>query len=107
MVMSLSHFGYHFCRFFILIRNNKKTFQQACGYEFTNKLHRMFTDISVSTDLNNKFNNYLKDNCGETGKRKETGTHDSNRPRAHHACIFDLHFDRFENYAPNCSIAQG
>lgn len=38
-------------------------FQQACGYEFTNKLHRMFTDISVSTDLNNKFNAFLrKDN---------------------------------------------
>ncbi|XP_069703724.1 cullin-2 isoform X1 [Periplaneta americana] len=34
--------------------------KQACGYEFTNKLHRMFTDISVSSDLNNKFNNFLK-----------------------------------------------
>ncbi|XP_012278270.1 cullin-2 [Orussus abietinus] len=29
--------------------------KQACGYEFTNKLHRMFTDISVSADLNAKF----------------------------------------------------
>lgn len=35
-------------------------FQQACGYEFTNKLHRMFTDISLSTDLNVKFNAHLK-----------------------------------------------
>lgn len=34
--------------------------KQACGYEFTNKLHRMFTDISVSADLNNKFNAFLK-----------------------------------------------
>ncbi|XP_075213693.1 cullin 2 [Lycorma delicatula] len=34
--------------------------KQACGYEFTNKLHRMFTDISVSTDLNNKFSAFLK-----------------------------------------------
>jgi len=34
--------------------------KQACGYEFTNKLHRMFTDMSVSSDLNNKFNNFLK-----------------------------------------------
>ncbi|XP_036321302.1 cullin-2 isoform X1 [Rhagoletis pomonella] len=34
--------------------------KQACGYEFTNKLHRMFTDISLSVDLNNKFNNHLK-----------------------------------------------
>lgn len=48
------------------------TFQQACGYEFTNKLHRMFTDISVSTDLNNKFNSYLKETCGEIGKKLES-----------------------------------
>lgn len=34
--------------------------KQACGYEFTNKLHRMFTDISVSNDLNNKFSTLLK-----------------------------------------------
>uniref|UniRef100_A0A2M4AJL6 Cullin-2 n=1 Tax=Anopheles triannulatus TaxID=58253 RepID=A0A2M4AJL6_9DIPT len=41
--------------------------KQACGYEFTNKLHRMFTDISVSTDLNAKFTNYLNENWLETG----------------------------------------
>lgn len=29
--------------------------KQTCGYEFTNKLHRMFTDMSVSVDLNVKF----------------------------------------------------
>lgn len=34
--------------------------KQACGYEFTNKLHRMFTDMSVSSDLNNKFSYYLQ-----------------------------------------------
>lgn len=34
--------------------------KQACGYEFTSKLHRMFTDMSVSSDLNNKFSSYLK-----------------------------------------------
>ncbi|XP_077513603.1 cullin 2 isoform X3 [Amblyomma americanum] len=34
--------------------------KQACGYEFTSKLHRMFTDMSVSNDLNNKFSSYLK-----------------------------------------------
>lgn len=34
--------------------------KQACGYEFTSKLHRMFTDMSVSSDLNNKFNSFLK-----------------------------------------------
>ena len=36
------------------------TLQQACGYEFTSKLHRMYTDMSVSADLNNKFNNFIK-----------------------------------------------
>lgn len=33
---------------------------QACGYEFTSKLHRMFTDMSVSADLNNKFQAFIK-----------------------------------------------
>lgn len=41
--------------------------KQACGYEFTNKLHRMFTDISLSADLNNKFNSHLKDKNIEIG----------------------------------------
>ncbi|CAO1413455.1 unnamed protein product [Diamesa serratosioi] len=39
--------------------------KQACGYEFTNKLHRMYTDISLSADLNNKFNQHLKDQNDE------------------------------------------
>ncbi|XP_050305798.1 cullin-2 [Anthonomus grandis grandis] len=34
--------------------------KQACGYEFTCKLHRMFTDMSVSADLNNKFQAFIK-----------------------------------------------
>lgn len=42
--------------------------KQACGYEFTNKLHRMFTDISVSADLNTKFGHYLKQQNKELGK---------------------------------------
>jgi cullin 2 len=33
----------------------------ACGFEFTNKLHQMLTDMSVSSDLNNKFNLLNKD----------------------------------------------
>ncbi|EFX71319.1 hypothetical protein DAPPUDRAFT_255909 [Daphnia pulex] len=41
--------------------------KQACGYEFTNKLHRMFTDMSVSSDLNNKFNLLNKDRMIELG----------------------------------------
>ncbi|KAK2719989.1 cullin-2-like [Artemia franciscana] len=30
-------------------------FKQACGYEFTNKLHRLYTDQAVSTDLQERF----------------------------------------------------
>ena len=41
--------------------------KQACGYEFTSKLHRMFTDMSVSSDLNNKFNMSLKKDNIELG----------------------------------------
>uniref|UniRef100_T1JK90 Cullin family profile domain-containing protein n=1 Tax=Strigamia maritima TaxID=126957 RepID=T1JK90_STRMM len=41
--------------------------KQACGYEFTNKLHRMFTDMSVSADLNNKFSSFLKSETAELG----------------------------------------
>ncbi|CAG2171181.1 unnamed protein product [Oppiella nova] len=41
--------------------------KQACGYEFTSKLHRMFTDIKVSDDLNNNFNDYLRQNTLELG----------------------------------------
>lgn len=40
--------------------------KQACGYEFTNKLHRMFTDMSVSTDLNAKFATSLREREGES-----------------------------------------
>ncbi|XP_071505622.1 cullin-2-like [Diadema antillarum] len=35
--------------------------KQACGYEFTNKLHRMFTDMGVSEDLNAKFSNFCQE----------------------------------------------
>jgi len=34
--------------------------KQACGYEFTNKLHRMFTDVTISGDLNSKFSNFTQ-----------------------------------------------
>ena len=29
--------------------------KQACGFEYTNKLQRMFQDIGVSKDLNDNF----------------------------------------------------
>ncbi|CAF0772886.1 unnamed protein product [Brachionus calyciflorus] len=35
--------------------------RHTCGYEFTNKFHRMFTDINLSQDLNEKFNNFCRD----------------------------------------------
>ncbi|KAH9488657.1 Cullin-2, partial [Bulinus truncatus] len=35
--------------------------KQACGYEFTNKLHRMFTDVSVSIDHVVNFYAYLSE----------------------------------------------
>ncbi|CAL1289547.1 unnamed protein product [Larinioides sclopetarius] len=41
--------------------------KQACGYEFTSKLHRMFTDVSVSTDLNGRFMQFLRDHNIELG----------------------------------------
>ena len=33
--------------------------QQACGFEYTSKLQRMFQDIGVSKDLNDKFKSHL------------------------------------------------
>jgi len=33
----------------------------SCGYEFTNKFHRMFTDISLAEDLHLKFTRFLKE----------------------------------------------
>ena len=41
--------------------------KQACGYEFTNKFHRMFTDISVAEDLNTKFTTFLRNSNTEVG----------------------------------------
>ncbi|XP_023933316.1 cullin-2 [Lingula anatina] len=41
--------------------------KQACGYEFTNKLHRMFTDMSISSDLNAKFNDFVKQDKSSLG----------------------------------------
>jgi cullin 2 len=36
--------------------------RQVCGYEFTNKFHRMFTDISLSQDLIEKFHKFCEQN---------------------------------------------
>lgn len=36
--------------------------KQACGFEYTSKLQRMFQDIGLSKDLNEKYKNVLKEN---------------------------------------------
>ena len=33
--------------------------QQVCGYDYTRKLNRMFTDVTVCADLTATFNEYL------------------------------------------------
>ena len=35
-------------------------FQQACGYEYTSKLQRMFQDIGVSKDLVERYRTYCE-----------------------------------------------
>lgn len=35
--------------------------KEACGFEYTNKLQRMFTDMQISKDLNREFRDHLKD----------------------------------------------
>ena len=35
--------------------------KQACGFEYTNKLQRMFQDVGVSKDLNTTFVKHLQE----------------------------------------------
>lgn len=41
--------------------------KQVCGYEFTAKLHRMFTDIGVSNELRESFNQNLRQQNKQLG----------------------------------------
>ena len=41
--------------------------KQVCGYEFTAKLHRMFTDIGVSNELKESFNANLRQKNAQLG----------------------------------------
>lgn len=34
--------------------------KQACGFEYTSKLQRMFQDMSLSKDLNERFKNHIQ-----------------------------------------------
>ncbi|RUS20694.1 Cullin [Endogone sp. FLAS-F59071] len=36
--------------------------KDSCGVEYTSKLHRMFTDITLSADLNNSFREFVNNN---------------------------------------------
>lgn len=36
--------------------------KQACGFEYTSKLQRMFQDIGLSKDLNEKYKTFVKEN---------------------------------------------
>ena len=42
-----------------ILRSELIILQQACGFEYTSKLQRMFQDISVSKELNDSFKNHL------------------------------------------------
>jgi len=42
--------------------------KRACGYEYTSKLQRMFNDMSLSSDINEKFKEYLEQNHLDTDK---------------------------------------
>merc|ERR1711971_214921 len=39
--------------------------KQACGFEYTNKLQRMFQDVGVSKDLNEQFRTHLQGGGGD------------------------------------------
>jgi len=41
--------------------------KQACGYEYTSKLQRMFNDMALSNDINEKFKEYLESKALNTG----------------------------------------
>lgn len=41
--------------------------KSACGYEYTSKLQRMFTDISISAGLVIEYKEYMRDNSDNTG----------------------------------------
>jgi len=42
--------------------------KQACGFEYTSKLQRMFTDMTLSTEINEKFKEHLVTNNATLGK---------------------------------------
>ncbi|KAI5284871.1 hypothetical protein KEM54_001005 [Ascosphaera aggregata] len=49
--------------------------KEACGYEYTNKLQRMFQDIQISKDLNSSYRDWQQSNFDEGDRRKMLDTH--------------------------------
>ena len=44
--------------------------KEACGYEYTNKLQRMFQDIQISADLNSNFKDWAQKALGDEDYKK-------------------------------------
>ena len=44
--------------------------KEACGYEYTNKLQRMFQDIQISADLNSSFKDWANKMLGDEDYKK-------------------------------------
>jgi cullin 1 len=47
--------------------------KEACGYEYTQKLQRMFTDMGTSRDLNNQFKDHMKNSENGVGGMSSFG----------------------------------
>lgn len=77
-------------------------FQAACGYEFTNKLHRMYVDIQCGHDLYLQFSDYLKNESTES-RGSLTAQGFSIQVR-----FADVHFVFFRHYviAAQCWLTQ-
>ncbi|KAI9842864.1 MAG: hypothetical protein M1837_006885 [Sclerophora amabilis] len=49
--------------------------KEACGFEYTNKLQRMFQDIQISKDLNSAYKDFVDHALDEEDLRKAVDTH--------------------------------
>jgi cullin 2 len=47
--------------------------KNACGYEYTSKFHRMFTDIKLSDDLGINFDSWIKSNYADQSSSEALG----------------------------------
>ena len=49
--------------------------KEACGFEYTNKLQRMFQDIQISKDLNTSYRDWLEKALSEDERKKSVDSH--------------------------------